>query len=163
VEKVEGLQNEEGAISSTSIRDALLNGRLDEANMMLGYFYSLTGKIVGGKKIGRSIGFPTANIQTEPYKLIPSNGVYAVEVISESGKYPGMLSIGTNPTINRENGIRSIEVNILNFERDIYGNSITVIFRKRLRDEIQFDNTDQLAVQMMQDKEDTLKLFTGID
>jgi riboflavin kinase/FMN adenylyltransferase len=160
LEKVEGLRSEDRAISSTSIRDALLNGRLDEANSMLGYNYSLTGEIVGGKKIGRSIGFPTANIRTEPHKLIPSNGVYAVEVISEYGNYPGMLSIGTNPTINRENEIRSIEVNILNFDREIYGNSITVIFRKRLRDEIQFDNTDQLAQQMMQDREDTLKLLS---
>lgn len=160
LEKVQGLQTEEGAISSTSIRDALLNGRLDDANRLLGYNYSLTGIIVDGEKIGRSIGFPTANIRPEAHKLIPANGVYAVEVKTDDGYYPGMMSIGTNPTLNREKGIRSIEVNILNFDRDIYDSDITVIFRKRLRDEIKFDSLDQLAIQMIQDKADTLKLFT---
>ncbi|HBQ83515.1 MAG TPA: riboflavin biosynthesis protein RibF [Bacteroidales bacterium] len=160
LEKVQGLQTEGGTISSSLIRDALLSGRLDNANKLLGYEYSLTGTIVEGKKIGRSIGFPTANISPEIHKLIPGNGVYAVEVITDDGSYPGMLSIGTNPTINKENGIRSIEVNILNFDRDIYGNNLTVIFRKRLRDEFKFDNVEQLAFQMSRDKEDTLKLFT---
>ncbi|HAM11604.1 MAG: riboflavin biosynthesis protein RibF [Bacteroidetes bacterium GWE2_41_25] len=160
LEKVQGLQTEGGTISSSLIRDALLSGRLDNANKLLGYEYSLTGTIVEGKKIGRSIGFPTANIRPEIHKLIPGNGVYAVEVITDDGSYPGMLSIGTNPTINKENGIRSIEVNILNFDRDIYGNNLTVIFRKRLRDEFKFDNVEQLAFQMSRDKEDTLKLFT---
>ena len=160
LEKVQGLQTEGGTISSSLIRDALLSGQLDNANKLLGYEYSLTGTIVEGKKIGRSIGFPTANIRPEIHKLIPGNGVYAVEVITDDGSYPGMLSIGTNPTINKENGIRSIEVNILNFDRDIYGNNLTVIFRKRLRDEFKFDNVEQLAFQMSRDKEDTLKLFT---
>lgn len=159
LEKVQGLQSEGGAISSTLIRDALLIGRLEDANRLLGYNYSFTGTVVEGKKIGRSIGFPTANIRAETHKLIPANGVYAVEVKSADGSFPGMLSIGTNPTINRENGVRSIEVYILNFEKDIYGNKITVIFRKRLRDEITFDSMEQLAVQMALDKADTLKLF----
>jgi len=159
LEKVPGLQSEEGTISSTSIRDALIKGQLDDANRLLGYNYSLSGSVVEGKKLGRSLGFPTANIRTETHKLIPANGVYAVEVKTVDGSFTGMLSIGTNPTINRENGIRSIEVNILNFDRDIYGNNITVIFRKRLRDEITFDSMDQLALQMALDRADTLKLF----
>jgi riboflavin kinase / FMN adenylyltransferase len=126
---------------------------------LLGYNYSVTGSVVEGKKIGRSIGFPTANIRPETHKLIPSSGVYAVEVKTVVGSFAGMLSIGTNPTVNRENRKLSIEVNILNFDQDIYGSKITVIFRKRLRDEIKFDSIDQLAVQMALDRSETLKLF----
>ena len=158
VEQVQGFHTEEGAISSTSIRDALLNGKLDEANKWLGYSYSLSGTVVEGKKIGKSIGFPTANIEPDSgYKLIPDNGVYAVEVKLDDTVYPGMMSIGSNPTVNTDTSFRSIEVHILNFERDIYGKRISVVFRKRLRDEKKFDNLKQLTEQMIQDKLDTLK------
>lgn len=160
VEKVPPLMTEAGAVSSTLIRDALLKGRLDYANSLLGYNYSVTGPIVEGKKIGRSIGFPTANIRPESHKLIPANGVYAVDVKTGNGTYPGMLSIGTNPTVSREKGLRTIEVHILNFDSDIYGETITVVFRKRLRDEVRFKSIDQLAAQMERDKADTLELFT---
>jgi len=158
VEQVQGFHTEEGAISSTSIRDALLNGKLDEANKWLGYSYSLSGTVIEGKKIGKSIGFPTANIEPDSeYKLIPDNGVYAVEVKLDDTVYPGMMSIGSNPTVNTDISFRSIEVHILNFERDIYGKRISVVFRKRLRDEKKFDNLKQLTEQMIQDKLDTLK------
>lgn len=158
VEQVQGFHTEEGAISSTSIREALLNGKLDEANKWLGYSYSLSGTVIEGKKIGKSIGFPTANIEPDSeYKLIPGNGVYAVEVKLDGTVYPGMMSIGSNPTVNTDLRFRSIEVNILNFERDIYGKRISVVFRKRLRDEKKFDNLKQLTEQMIQDKLDTLK------
>jgi len=159
LEKVPGMQIGGRTISSSSIRNALLEGRLDDANILLGYDYSLSGTIVTGKKIGRALGFPTANISPDTHKLIPANGVYAVEVRTEDGPYRGMLSIGTNPTVNRESGIRSIEVNILNFDRDIYGRNLTVIFKKRLRDEIKFDSIDQLVNQMSKDRANTLKLF----
>ncbi len=158
IERIEGLETTSGAISSTLIREALIAGRLDDANNMLGYNYLLSGKVVEGKKIGRSIGFPTANIRPENHKLIPANGVYAVEVLVERKMYAGMLSIGTNPTIS-SNGLRSIEVNILNFGSDIYGKDVTVVFRKRLRDEKKFDTLSQLAAQMHIDKEETLKLI----
>jgi riboflavin kinase/FMN adenylyltransferase len=158
VEQVQGFHTEEGAISSTSIREALLNGKLDEANKWLGYPYSLSGTVIEGKKIGKTIGFPTANIEPESeYKLIPGNGVYAVEVKLDGIFYPGMMSIGFNPTVNTDLRFRSIEVHILNFERDIYGKRISVVFRKRLRDEKKFDNLKQLIKQMIQDKLDTLK------
>lgn len=161
VEQVQGFHTEEGAISSSSIRDALLKGRLDEANRWLGYSYSISGTIVEGRKIGRSIGVPTANIKPDyQYKLIPANGVYAVEVQFDGLIYPGMLSIGSNPTVNIDAGIRSIEVHILNFDKDIYGRAISVIFRKRLRDEIKFDNTDQLAEQMELDQQQVILLLT---
>jgi len=161
VEQVQGFHTEEGAISSSSIREALLKGKLDEANRWLGYSYSVSGTIIEGLKIGRSIGFPTANIKPDyQYKLIPGNGVYAVEVHLVDKNYPGMLSIGTNPTVNADIRIRSIEVHILNFNKDIYGRKISVTFRKRLRDEKKFDNLEQLTKQMELDKQDTLQMFS---
>lgn len=161
VEQVQGLHTEEGAISSSSIREALLSGRIEDANNWLGYNYSLRGTIVKGKQIGRAIGFPTANIKPDdPYKLIPENGVYAVEVVLDRNIYPGMMSIGTNPTVNTDVMISSLEVNILNFDMDIYGRNIKVIFRKRLRDEMTFENTAKLAEQINLDKLQVLAILT---
>jgi riboflavin kinase/FMN adenylyltransferase len=160
VEQVEGFHSAEGVISSSSIREALLNGLLDEANRWLGYSYSVSGTIVQGRKIGRSIGFPTANINPlDKFKLIPSDGVYAVEVRLDGLVLPGMLSIGSNPTVNSNIQARTIEVNILDFDKDIYGRDITVIFRKWLREEIKFENTEQLAEQMKLDKQHVLQLL----
>jgi len=160
VEQVQGFREEERAISSSLIREALLKGKLDDANRWLGYFYSVSGTVVEGRKIGRNIGFPTANIKPDSqYKLIPCNGVYAVEAKIDDKVYPGILSIGSNPTVNTDASLRSIEVHILNFDRDIYGRKISVTFRKRLRDEKKFDNLQQLAEQMSKDKQDALKLF----
>jgi riboflavin kinase/FMN adenylyltransferase len=160
VEQVQGFQTSEGIISSSSIREALLSGNLDDANKWLGYSYSLTGKVIEGRRIGRIIGFPTANIKPlSNHKLIPGNGVYAVEVYLDKSNYPGMMSIGTNPTVNSDPGFRSIEVNILNFEGNIYGHEITVVFRKKLRDEKKFDNLQQLTEQMINDKNETLHLL----
>jgi riboflavin kinase / FMN adenylyltransferase len=161
VEQAQGFQTEEGAISSSVIREALLTGKLDEANKWLGYSYSVAGMIVKGRQIGRTIGFPTANIlPNDQYKLIPAKGVYAVEVFLDGIKYPGMLNIGSNPTVNSDIKIRSIEVHILNFDHDVYGKQISVKFRRRLRDEKKFDNTEQLAKQMELDKLNTLQFLT---
>lgn len=160
VEQVQGLHTEEGTISSSSIREALLSGRLDDANKWLGYAYSLSGKVIEGRKIGRSIGFPTANISPDnKHKLIPSDGVYGVEVWILGKFYIGMLSIGSNPTVNSDKSLKSIEVNIFDFDQDIYGTSVTVVFRKKLRDEIKFDNVDQLSEQMRLDKQQVMLLF----
>jgi riboflavin kinase/FMN adenylyltransferase len=161
VEQVQGVHTEEGSVSSSLIREALLNGKLDVANNMLGYCYSVNGTVIGGKQIGRSIGYPTANIKPEDkYKLIPGNGVYAVEVRLGAKIFAGMLNIGSNPTVNSNTNVRSIEVHILNFEGNIYGKEILVEFRKRLRDEKKFDSTRQLAEQMEIDKQDTIRLLT---
>ena len=160
VEQVQGYHTEEGAISSSSIREALLKGEIDSANRWLGYFYSLSGTVIEGRKIGRTIGFPTANIKPDSqYKLIPANGVYAVNVTLDDNVFPGMLSIGSNPTVNTDISLRNIEVHILNFDKDIYGRKISVVFRKRLRDEKKFNNLEQLTEQMTNDKRDTLKLL----
>ena len=161
VEQVQGIHTEEGAISSSSIRNALLQGKLDEANSWLGYPYSLSGTVIEGRRIGRTIGYPTANIKPHSqYKLIPANGVYAVEVEVNETRYLGMLSIGSNPTVNEDVSFRSIEVYILNFDNDIYGHNISVQFRKKLRDEKKFDNLMQLTEQMDLDMENTLRLLT---
>jgi riboflavin kinase/FMN adenylyltransferase len=161
VEQVQGIHTEEGAISSSSIRNALIKGKLDEANSWLGYPYSLSGTVIEGRRIGRTIGYPTANIKPHSqYKLIPANGVYAVEVEVDEIRYMGMLSIGSNPTVNEDVSLRSIEVYILNFDNDIYRHNISVIFRKKLRDEKKFDNLLQLTEQMDLDRENTLRILT---
>ncbi len=159
-EKIEGFKTDRVVISSSLIRNALLKGRVEEANRWLGYNYSLMGKVIKGREIGREIGFPTANIAPcDQYKLIPYDGAYAVDIQIDGRKYPGMLSIGKNPTVNKTSGSRSIEVNIFNFKSDIYGKEIKIIFRYRLRDEIKFDNTDQLVKQMEKDRERALQLL----
>jgi len=161
VEQVEGLLSDGSAVSSSLIRKALVTGQLDEANKLLGYSYSLSGIVIEGHKLGRALGFPTANIMpSDQHKLIPCNGVYAVEVYLGAQLYPGMLSIGSNPTVNSDSALRSIEVHILNFNGDIYGRSISVGFRKRLRNEIRFDNIIELTEQMELDKQSTIQLFS---
>ena len=161
VEQIPQVVTPDGAISSSSIREALLNGKLEMANRCLGYDYSLSGKVIGGRRLGRNLGFPTANIEPDDkYKLIPGDGVYAVEADLGNQILPGMLSIGLNPTVNKGTKSRSIEVHIFNFERDIYGKHINVIFRYWLRNEIRFENVKQLAEQMVLDKQHALRLLT---
>jgi riboflavin kinase/FMN adenylyltransferase len=161
VEQFGKVSSPEGAISSTAIRDSLLNGHLKDANRWLGYDYCLTGTVIQGRMLGRSFGFPTANIRpSDSHKLIPADGVYAVEVLVGNKKLPGMLSIGFNPTVNKGQKIRSIEVNIFNFEMDLYNQSVTIIFRFRLRDEKRFENIKQLALQMELDRQEAMRLLT---
>ena len=160
VEQVKALDSEKGSVSSSLIREALMKGELDEANSLLGYDYFLKGTIVEGRHLGKEIGFPTANIVPDyKNKLIPKDGVYAVEVFLESAGYLGMLSIGSNPTVNDDPGKKTIEVNIFEFERDIYNSQICVVFRKRLRDEIKFENITLLAEQLAIDKKMALRFL----
>lgn len=160
VEMVEAIGSVSGTISSSVIRDALLEGRIEEANSMLGYSYRVKGRIVEGKKLGRKLGFPTANlVPGEMDKLIPANGVYAVEVFLENKKYKGVMSIGLNPTVNKNPESRSLEVNIFDFDRDIYGAEITVMFRFRLRSEMVFGALSDLAVQIELDKKRAIALL----
>ncbi len=160
VEQVQGFKAAEGTISSSMIRDALLKGKIDDASRWLGYDYSLKGMVVEGRKIGRRIGYPTANIKPcDQFKLIPGDGVYAVEAQIDNKRLPGMLSIGKNPTVNKTAGSRSVEVHIFNFRKDIYGKKIVIIFRYRLRNEKKFESTEQLAGQMEKDKEKAIRLL----
>ena len=139
-------------ISSTKIRRALEVGDVHLANNFLGRHYSLTGHVIHGNKIGRSLGFPTANIQVkENYKLIPSDGIYAVRICHEYNKYNGMLNIGQRPTIGGEN--KTIEVNIFDFDQDIYESEITIEFVDLIRKEIKFSSLEALKKQLKTDKE----------
>jgi riboflavin kinase/FMN adenylyltransferase len=161
VEQVQGVYDGLPAISSSGIRKALLNGRLSDANRWLGYNYTLDGIIIEGRRLGRKLGFPTANIKpSDRYKLVPADGVYAVEAVIGNANYKGMLSIGLNPTIDETNKNRSIEVHIFDFKENIYGKSIKVIFHEWLRDEIKFENLDQLSAQLLIDRQKALQVLS---
>ncbi|WP_370900178.1 bifunctional riboflavin kinase/FAD synthetase [Chryseobacterium gossypii] len=150
VEQMEAINVHENNVSSTKIRNALLAGNIKEANEMLGYSYSVSGTVVHGKKIGRTIGYPTANIETDSIKLLPKKGAYIVEVHMKGQQYKGMLSIGTNPTVNGEK--LTVEVYILDFTGDIYDEKITVKFRDFLHDEIRFEGLEKLIERLDEDK-----------
>ena len=139
--------------SSTRIREHLLEGRVSEANDMLGYRYALSGKVVPGKQIGRTIGFPTANVQPPVGKLVPAAGVYEARVLPLDR--PALVNIGTNPTVNRHLSIvnrqLSIEAYIPGFEGDLYDQTITLQFRRRIREEIRFESLDELKAQITND------------
>lgn len=150
------------AVSSTKIRKALLDGDVALANEYLGYAFSIYGPVIKGDKIGRTIGFPTANIfVAETYKLIPGDGIYAVTVEMGEDKNPetyrGMAYIGQRPTINGMT--RNIEVNIFDFDREIYGQNIKMNFLAFLRHDVRFTGLEALKIQLQQDKEDTLAFF----
>lgn len=158
-EKLNAQKVENKEISSTKIRKALLSGNIVLANSYLGYEYFLNGKVVHGNRIGQTMGFPTANIETDdPYKLIPANGVYAVNVEYKGEIFGGMLNIGSRPTISNDK--KTIEVHIFNFEKDIYSEYLNVIFVKRLRDEIAFPGIPELKVQLEKDKENALTILS---
>lgn len=145
-------------ISSTKIRQALQAGEVNVAATFLGHTYSLSGKVVEGRQLGRTIGYPTANIVIEDnYKLIPADGVYAVNVGIRGEMYQGMLNIGNNPTVLGKG--RSIEVNIFDFNQNIYGDDATIYFIERLRDEIKFSGLDALKVALAEDKKNALKIL----
>lgn len=146
------------AVSSTQIRKALLSGDVALAATYLGYHFSLHGRVIKGDKIGRTIGFPTANLFVEEsYKLIPADGIYAVTVDLNGDTFKGMAYIGQRPTINGMT--RNIEVNIFDFNQEIYGQDITMTFMEFLRHDVKFTGLDALKLQLQQDKEDTLAFF----
>lgn len=147
-------------ICSSAIRNMLKNSKIIEANNALGYSYSIVGKVVEGKQLGRTIGFPTANIEiADDKKLIPPLGVYAVEVyIPHLGKtYRGMLNIGRRPTVDVANAPITIEVHIIDFEGDIYNQELKVEFLKFLRPEQAFDSLDKLVAQLHHDCQEALE------
>ena len=140
------------AVSSTKIRNALKEGEVNMANQLLGYEYSITGAVVSGNRIGRKIGFPTANIELQDeYKLITAMGVYACRVLHKGKLYLGMGNIGFRPTIN--NSDLTIEVHIFDFDMDIYGETITIFFVDRIRDEVKFKDLEALKEQLVKDRE----------
>lgn len=139
-----------GNISSSTIRSLLLNGDVEAANEALGYEYSLTGIITAGKQLGRTIGFPTANLDVnDKNKLIPANGAYATIAITADGsKHKAMVNIGRRPTVDVKDAPITIEAHLLDFNRDIYGQSLTLKFIKFLRPEKRFNSLEELSAQL---------------
>jgi riboflavin kinase/FMN adenylyltransferase len=161
VEEIPEQDIDDIAISSTKIRQALLNNDIQTAQKYLGNSYSLEGNVIKGKQLGRTIGYPTANIEVEnSYKLIPQDGVYAVWVWYNKARFGGMLNIGNNPTI-KDKG-RSIEVNIFNFEKDIYTENLKIEFVSKLRNEEKFNGLDALKNQLHLDKQNAQTILNKI-
>ena len=151
VEEIPGQDINDVAVSSTKIRNAILNGNFEIANRYLGYPFSINGKVAKGDQIGRTIGYPTANIQVpESYKLIPGDGIYAVKVNVNNIDYFGMLYIGNRPTVNGLNKV--IEVNIFDFNEDIYDKHITVEFHKYIRGDKKLNGLDELKAALAEDE-----------
>ncbi|MEO5977627.1 MAG: bifunctional riboflavin kinase/FAD synthetase [Chryseolinea sp.] len=148
-------------VSSTKIRQAIEVGDIQTATHFLGTPYSLTGRVVMGDRIGRTLGYPTANIEIDTgYKLIPCDGIYAVVVQYEHAEFKGMLYIGNRPTIN---GVkRNIEVNIFDFDKDIYGDSVTLHIFSMIRGDVKFNDLDALKKQLHADKADALKSLISV-
>lgn len=155
VEEIPGQEVDNVAVSSTKIRKALEEGDIETANHFLGQPYRLTGMVVTGDRIGHTLGYPTANIEVETrYKLIPPDGIYAVTVGVGHQIFQGMLYIGFRPTLQGTK--KNIEVNIFNFDQNIYGETITVFFQKMLRGDKTFPDLESMKVQLAKDKEDAL-------
>ena len=158
VEEISAKQVDEVAVSSTKIRNSLLEGNISLANAYLGYSYMLSGIVVKGNQLGRTIGFPTANIEvSENYKLIPKNGVYIVTAIVNNQTIFGMMNIGIKPTVGEN--VPTIEVHLLDFSEDIYGQEIQVNVIERLRDEQKFESFEALKSQLEIDKTNTVDYF----
>lgn len=139
--------------SSTSIRNLLLDGRIPEANFMLGYRYTITGRVTGGMKLGRKLMFPTANLEiSEKAKLIPPDGVYACVVKVRGTYYGGMVNIGVRPTVSEQMDHRTIEIHILDFDKEIYSEELSVSFITKTREEKKFASLDELRQQLVKDE-----------
>lgn len=150
-------------VSSTKIRNALIDGDLKKANTLLGRNYSFSGTVIGGDKRGRELGYPTANIKlSSQEKLLPAIGIYAVRVLVGNEKHIGLLSIGKRPTFYNE-GELVAEVYIYNFNREIYGEAVTIELVERLRGEEKFNSAEELISQMNKDKENGLKIFNELN
>lgn len=151
VEQISAKEVDEIAISSTKIRKALLEGKIKLANKYLGYPYFISGRVIEGKKIGRTIGFPTANIEiAENYKLLPKNGVYIVSSVIKNTLYYGMMNIGNNPTLGENE--QTIEIHFFNLDENIYHEKLQISFLEHIRDEHKFDSIAELKAQLENDK-----------
>ena len=148
------------SISSTNIREAILHGDIITADTLLGYEFFFSGTVVHGNKLGRKLGYPTANLKVEDEeKIFPGNGIYAVYAQEEGSKkrYKGMMSIGFRPTVDGKT--RVIEVNLFDFDKEIYGSTLKVFVKKYLREEVKYDNLEDLVKQIDQDKINSLRVL----
>ncbi len=161
VEQISAEEINEVSISSTKIRNALLEGNIELAANYLGYDYSLTGIIFKGKQLGRTIGYPTANITIEEdYKLIPNNGVYIAKSVLNGKTVFGMMNIGTRPTVDGTK--QTIEINFFDFKQDLYGQKITISLLHRMRSEQKFESIDALKNQLGKDKKTALSFIENL-
>lgn len=148
------------SVSSSKIRAALIEGNIDLANAYIGSPYQLEAFVVRGAQIGRSLGYPTANLKVkEPMKLLPASGVYAVQAIYRNKAYPAMMNIGTKPTFGAKE--LTLEVHMIGFNKDIYDQELQILFYKRLRDEVHFENLDALKTQLQIDRQQTELYFNA--
>ncbi len=161
VEQLDPVIIRKSYVSSSVIRRNLEQGNIETANEFLGYNYFISGKIIAGEKIGRKLGFPTANIElNDTHKLLPKNGVYAVKVMLDKKENNGMLNIGTGPTVKSNSPDRTIEVHIIDFKGEIYNKKISINFVGRVRDEKKFRNEEELIQQLNSDKYKILNLLS---
>ncbi|MBC5774882.1 bifunctional riboflavin kinase/FAD synthetase [Pontibacter sp. KCTC 32443] len=161
VEEIPRQDVDDVGVSSTKIRKALESGDLETASSYLGRNYTLSSVVVEGNKLGRTIGYPTANLALPgPHKLIPANGVYAVWATINGERHPGMMNIGMRPTVDGTH--LTLEVHLLNFNRDIYGETLTVDFVAQLRQEEKFSSLDALKAQLAKDKEATERILSTV-
>lgn len=157
--RAEALQNPDFIVSSSIVRHLLSAGRVEEAAACLGYPYELSGTVVGGHRVGRQIGFPTANLRpAEPLKLLPADGVYAVRAVVQGRSYAGMANIGRRPTLDNGED-RSVEAHLFDFDEDIYGSPMTLVFEHRLRGERRFESLSSLQLQLQRDAMQAKKLL----
>ena len=158
VEEISRQDIDNVGVSSTRIRNALAEGQVEIAAEYLGRPYSLTGTVVEGDKIGRKLGFPTANLHIpQSYKLIPSDGVYAVTVKLEGSIFKGMLNIGQRPTVGGQN--RTVEVHVFDLDENLYSKELTISLIRQIRTELKFESLDRLKNQLQQDKQSALAIL----
>ncbi|EJF08312.1 bifunctional riboflavin kinase/FAD synthetase [Pontibacter sp. BAB1700] len=158
VEEIPRQDVDDIGVSSTKIRKAIESGDIPTANRYLGHTYSLTSTVVEGNKLGRTIGFPTANLALPAsHKLIPAHGVYAVWVKHDGQRLPGMMNIGVRPTVDGSH--LTLEVHLINYEGNLYGHTLTVEFVEMLRQEKKFEGLEALKAQLAKDKEDTMRVL----
>lgn len=156
----DAVHKDSSPVSSSRIREAISVGDMPCANDMLGYTYGVTGQVVKGVQIGRTLGFPTANIEPEDrHKMIPGMGVYAVMVEVDGASYKGMLNIGIRPTVHSSAEYPTIEVHLIDYSGDLYGKEIHVKFIRKIREEMKFEGLQGLREQLTQDKVSVLKVL----
>jgi len=160
--EIEKQEVEDIAVSSTKIRKAVKGGEMEKAHQLLGHYFGLSGRVTHGQRIGHTLGYPTANIElAEPNKLIPNYGIYAVHVMHHHEKYQGMLYIGDRPTLADHHN-KTIEVNIFNFSKEIYGDLLSVEFVRFLRKDQRFDGLEALKEQLNKDQLAALKVLNEV-
>ncbi|MEJ6505854.1 MAG: bifunctional riboflavin kinase/FAD synthetase [Crocinitomicaceae bacterium] len=164
VEEISAEEVQEVNVSSTKIRKSLQNGNIEQANEFMGRPFICTGNVVEGLKLGRKMGFPTLNVNIEDeHKILPIDGVYAVQVRMGESLHEGMMNIGGNPTVNHDISVdKKLEVHLFDFNENVYGREVTVLFHKFIRDEKTFSNLEELKSQLSQDENEVRNFFKRI-